>query len=221
MINPCMSEPLSLLGEPKHKVREKRAVSLVAVVSIAGLVGGLLTAGLDYRLSRLRLPGRYHLFSPGLFGVPLGVTLPISLIVGGLLRAFGTLWKTFSIVVLSSLAYLVSYWAAVGVELVSGKRQLMDQYPSYSPLSLFTGGFFGGFLVLYGVLLLIHPRQICASLMFKILLSSVVAGGLGIVGWSLGAEHSLFIVWQTGTAFLLGLILQSLQSRPVTRPAVQ
>ena len=217
-----MSGPLSLAerNDAKDKVKQRSAASLVVVISIGGLIAGLLTAALDYPLSRLRLPG-HGLFVLGLLGAPFGVALVISLAVGGLLRGLAVFWKTLPIIVLSSSAYLVSYWAAVGVELASGKRQLMDQYPSYSPLSMFTGGFLGGFLLFYGVLLLFHPRQICVSVMFRIILSSVLTGVLGIVGWNLGERHSLFVVWQTGTAFLLGLILRSLPSRSITRSTLK
>ena len=112
-----MPESLSLLDQPRPKIKKKSAASLLVVLPIAGLIAGLLTASLDFRFSPVKVPGLYGVFARGLYGVLLGVTLAIALAVGGVLRGFGALWKPLPIAVFSSCAYLVSYWAAIGVEL--------------------------------------------------------------------------------------------------------
>jgi nitrate reductase gamma subunit len=141
---------------------------------------------------------------------------------------------------LSTGAYFVSIMVAGTVEIALDGQHTMGQPPSTSPLSLFAGGSVGSFLVLGGVLLLVHRDGRPRALALKVLVSSAICGFLSVIGWALGpslgmylwsalhalgrtppdeafqnALHSdvshqlsLFVIWQTGTASLLGFILR-------------
>ena len=246
-----MSGSLSQLGNRTEAHREFGR-SPVVILTIAGLAGGLLTAMLKYPIEHLSTGS--HVFLRYSLGAPLGAMLGISLAWCGVLGGFKGLSQAILFVPLSGMAYFVSQCVAVGTELAvtSGKPMSMGDVPSYSLWSMFAGGFLGGFLVLYGVLLLVYPGQLCVLLMFKVLFSSILTGLLAIVAYSLGPYldvavwslvhelgltpptetfqnargdvshvYSLFVVWQTGTAFLLGLILRSLHSPSKTRSAIQ
>jgi len=85
------------------------------------------------------------------------------------------------------------------------------------PMPVFFGaGFMGAFPVLAGGMFLFGPRSMSWASLGKVLLWSIGGGFLGVVGG--GADgiltHGtynkmwlLFIIWQTGAAFLLGLLL--------------
>jgi hypothetical protein len=233
-----MSGQLSLLGKPTLTVERDDGTKLVLLLSITGLIAGLLTAGFDYHVGRLF---RGH---PALglciLGAPFGVSLAVSLVACGVLRGFSGIWKAISPPALSAGAYFVSSMVAFNVEIALDGYHPMGQPPSEAPLSLFAGGFVGGFLVLGSILLLVHGNGRPRGLALKVLVSSVICGILGIVGRKLGPylgiylwsvfhdlcltpptetfqnalgepsrQYSLYVVWQTGVATMLGFILQS------------
>jgi MFS family permease len=239
-----MESPLSLLGERTESVERKGGPGLVALLSVAGLVAGLLTAALLYPAGRLST--MHTRLAWYILGGPFGAALALSLAACRVFRGLAGFWKAVLLVALSIGAYFVSFWVTAGVELLRYRKASMGVAVSYSYFSLFAGGLVGGLLVLGGVFLLIHPKQRFRSLAFKVFFSSVLCGVLAVVGWRLGpslgmyiwsALHdlgetpptetfqnalygersrqlSLYVVWQTGTAFLLGLILQSRSSKP-------
>ena len=215
----------------------------MALLPLAGLIAGLVTAGLDYPVGRLCV--KHPLFGWLILGGPFGAAVAVSLVTCRVLRGFSGFWKAILLVALSSGTYFVSLWLAAGVEfaVTYGKPLDMGQTPSNSPVSMFAGGFVGGLLVLGGAFLLAYPRSgfVTGTTTLKVLFASVLCGILGIVGWTLGPylgihvwsimhtlsltpstetfqnalhgdisrQYSLFVVWQTCTAFLLGLILQA------------
>jgi hypothetical protein len=229
-----MSGPVSLIGKPIPTIERNEGAKLVALLSVAGLIAGLISAVLVYPVG-----GPQYIF-----GVPLGITLALSLAARGLLRGLVGFCKGISLVALSSVAYVVAWWIAAGL---GPAFHGSNDYP----VSMFAGGFAGGFLVLGGAFLLVYPswewptienaREPSQTAAFKVLLSSVLCGILGIVGWDLGPYFgiyfwsvlhdlgltpptetfqnalydektcylSLFVVWQTGTAAALGFVLQS------------
>jgi hypothetical protein len=222
----------------------------MALLSLTGLIAGLVTAGLDYPVHRLC---REHpSFGWLILGGPFGAAVAVSLATCRVLRGISGFWRAILLVALSSGTYFVSLCLAVGVELAvtSGKQLSMGQ--TNSPVSMFAGGFAGGLLVLGGAFLLVYPRSGfgTGTTTLKVLFASVLCGILGIVGWTLGpylgihvwsmmhtlgltpstetfqnalhgdtsCQYSLFVVWQTCTAFLLGLILQArAQTQVLTR----
>jgi hypothetical protein len=106
--------------------------------------------------------------------------------------------------------------------------------------SLFAGGVVGGFIVLMAASILFGRSQDNPA-MLRVLAASLAAGLLGVAGWSAGRVlglpptpvkdfwrlngpgfFSLYTVWQTGTALLLGWLViceraaSALGSRPFT-----
>jgi hypothetical protein len=140
-----MSGQLSLLGKPTLTIERNEGAKLVAHLSIAGLIAGLITVSLVYPAGRLSI--RHPHSAQYIVGAALGITLAVSLAARGLLRGFGGFCKAISLVMLSTLAYFVAFWVAGGLELVffNSERPPLDY-----PLAMFAGGFAGGFLVLGG-----------------------------------------------------------------------
>src|SRR5262245_19310 len=236
-----MLTPPSLFIQQTNTTQERRGPRLIALLSLSGLISGLVTAGLDYPVSRSYV--EHPSFGWLILGGPFGAAVAVSLVACKVLRGFSAFWKAISLVALSSGTFLVSLWLAFIVELTYGKPLNANQYPSNSPLSMFAGGFVGGLLVLGGTFLLVYPRSgfRTGATTLKVLFASVLCGILGIVGWNLGPylgihvwsmmhslglrpatetfqnalygdvgrNYSLFLVWQTCTAFLLGLTLQA------------
>jgi hypothetical protein len=192
-----MSGPVSLLGKPIPTIERNEGAKLVALLSVAGLIAGLISAGLVYPVGGLYL--RHFRNAQYIFGVPLGLTLAFSLAARGLLRGLGGFCKGISLVALSSVAYVVAWWIAAGLGLAFHGS---DRPPFNYPVSMFAGGFAGGFLVLGGVFLLVYPswewptienaREPSQTAAFKVLLSSVLCGILGIVGWDLGPYFGIY-----------------------------
>ena len=168
----------------------------MALLSVAGLIAGLISAGLVYPVGGLYL--RHFRNAQYIFGVPLGITLALSLAARGLLRGLGGFCKGISLVALSSVAYFVAFWIAAGLGLAFHGS---SRPPFDFPVSMFAGGFAGGFLV-RGVFLLAYPsrewptienaREPSQTAAFKVLLSSVLCGILGIVGWDLGPHLGIY-----------------------------
>jgi hypothetical protein len=107
---------------------------------------------------------------------------------------------------------------------------LLDEFRTRtSPIgaeTFFVGGFTGAFIILLAALLLLSPRQKIASILRKGFLGAVVGGFLGVVGDAAGplvyrlrlllhpmglhggdSDISLAVLWQTGMALVLALIL--------------
>jgi hypothetical protein len=238
-----MRGSLSLPGESTESDEPKRGPGLVALLSIAGLIAGLLTAGLVYPVGRLSVT--HTRLAWYILGGPFGATLAISLLACGVLHRLRGFGKAISLAVLSIGAYFVSFWVAASIELML-HRGGFYRGPEVSSLALFAGGFVGSLLVFGSVFLLVYPERPSRSLAFKLFCSSVLCGILAVVGWTLGPsfgmyiwsalhalgrtpptetfqnalygdssrQFSLFVIWQTGTAFLLGLILQSRSMKP-------
>lgn len=244
-----MSEPLSLLVR-QGSLKLKRRSAFIAIVAVAGLVAGFFTACLDYPMARIHR--EHEIFARCALGAPLGLALAISLASCGVLRGFGGLCRAISFVPLSCVSYFAAFWVAVYTELLVNNSMPMSGAQSNSALSMFAGGFVGGFLILDGVPILVDPKEMSATRFFKVFGASLICGTLGIVGWMLGPylgihvwsvvhtlglrpdtetfqnaqfdvsrTFSLFVVWQTGTALLLGLILRSVQSRSISGTATQ
>jgi len=214
-------------------------------LALAGLIAGLATAGLDQPVALLCM--KHPSLSWLILGGPFGAMAGVSLFTYRVLRGFKGFLNAILLVALSSCTFFISHHLAVYVELALKKPFDMGQFPSNSPISMFTGGFVGGLLLLGGAFLLVYPRSgfVTGMTTVKGLFASVFCGILGIAGWALGPylgihvwslldtlsltpstetfqnmlrsdisrEYSLFVVWQTCTALLLGFILQTAQSQ--------
>jgi len=227
---------LRLSREPTPE-RSSRG-GLVVLTAFAGLVSGLITVGLVYPIGQLSI--RHHQLAMYLLGAPFGAVLAAYLASYKLLRGLGGSWRAIFLVTVSMGTYFVSFILAALVEFAVHAGRFHTQTGSISPISLFPGGFVGGFVILGTVTLLVYPTTNFASLRQRIFFAAILSGALGVIGWALGpyfgihlwsALHalgctppdetfqnallgdrsrwlSLFVVWQTGTAFLLGFILR-------------
>ena len=225
-----MPGTLSLFREPTPGKSSRGGI--VVPTAFAGLVSGLITVGLVYPIGQLSI--KYHQLAMYLLGAPFGAVLAAYLASYKLLRGLGGLWRAIFLVTVSMGTYFVSFILAGLVEFA-----VHASPGSVSPISLFAGGFVGGFVILGTVTLLVYPTTNFASLRQRIFFAAILSGALGVIGWALGpyfgihlwsALHalgytppdetfqntllgdrsrwlSLFVVWQTGTAFLLGFIL--------------
>jgi hypothetical protein len=132
-----MSGPVSLLGKPISTIERNEGAKLAALLSIAGLIAGLITVGLVYPVGRWSI--RHPHSAQYIFGAPLGITLAVSLAARGLVCGFGGFCKAISLVMLSTLAYFVAFWVAGRLELVF----LSSERPPFNyPLSMFRPGAF-------------------------------------------------------------------------------
>ena len=129
-----MSGSLNLLGESKGSVEPKRGPGLVALLSIAGLIAGLLTVGLVYPVGRLSV--RHTQLAWYILGGLFGTTLAISLVTCGVLHGLTGFGKAISLVALSIGAYFVSFWVAEDIELTLHRGGL-DRGSEISSLALF------------------------------------------------------------------------------------
>jgi hypothetical protein len=195
---------------------------------LAGLLSGLITAGLVYPAGRLGMsvPG-------GVFGVAMAITLSVCRVP---LRP----WRAILLAVAAAVAYYLSWCTAAIVELGFSGGNSMGQPFDVSPVTMFVGGAVGGFVVLVVILRLVGPKVAIRTLAEKAVIGSLVAGSLGVIGWSLGPSlgmaiwsvlhgmsltfptetfqnalegqtshgYSLFVVWQTGMALMLAVMLQ-------------
>ena len=203
----------------------------VALMTAAGLFSGLLTAG----LSQVYFG---YLSSPS-FGTIMACALAIS----GISRKF---WKAICLIALTTAAFWISYVLAAGIELhlPRGRWGAMGSYPTVSPISLFAGGMIGAFIVLSGTLVLVDRKAGLGRLAGRSLCWSLLAGSLAVAGWALGPslgpllvpqsapstyarkgapfedtpEHhyALYVLWQTGMAFALGMNLRGYRPKPAS-----
>jgi hypothetical protein len=227
-----MSGPVSLLGKPISTIERNAGAKLAALLSIAGLIAGLITVGLVYPVGRWSI--RHPHSAQYIFGAPLGITLAVSLAARGLVCGFGGFCKAISLVMLSTLAYFVAFWVAGGLELVF----LSSERPPFNyPLSMFRRGlscarrcisaglsegdirnrWVQGSLLFCAVR---HPRHrwLGSRTVFRHIFLAVLRD-LGLTPtdetfqnalYGDGSHYfSLYVIWQTGTAAALGFVLQS------------
>jgi len=147
----------------------------VVILSLAGLLSGLFVDGLSYPAGQLHRDVLF-LYGPGaVFGVTMAVALAICVTV--------RIWRVILLVLLpvaTAIAYCLSLNLAFYAELFVGS----GNQPSISPVAMFAGGLLGGFLVLGSILVSVGMEP--AEALAVALLSSPLAGALGVIGWILG-----------------------------------
>jgi hypothetical protein len=201
----------------------------VALMTAAGFFSGVLTGG----LSQVYFG---YLSSPS-FGTIIACALALS----GIARKF---WKAICLVALTTAAFWISYVLAAGIELHLPRQRwgAMGSYPTVSPISLAAGGMLGAFIVLSGTLVLINRKAGLGRIACRSLSWSLLGGSLAVAGWTLGPslgpllvpknapstyarkeapfedtpEHhyALYVAWQTGMAFALGMNLRGYRPEP-------
>jgi hypothetical protein len=232
-------DPNSLFSEVNQPSVERWAnFKFVALLSLTGLLSGLVTSALRYPSG---LHGGYAL--GGVFGAFMGIALALSEMSWGV-------WKAVLLPVPTAIAYYISIMVAGVVEIYfPWKIWSTGELTPPEPVALFAGGFVGGFLVLGVVSMLIqsipvHPRVGIETVVIKALAWSLMGGILGVIGWMLGPslgmiiwsgihgfgltaptetfqnalsetshQFSLFVVWQTGMALVLSIMLLPLKTK--------
>lgn len=183
-------------------------------------IEGLLSGSLTYLIFPL-VPsglGRSAFFVMGLvFGGVIAAHFRVFRGVRSALRLIG-------FVVACAIAHLVSvfatFWTPFRPQFLnfSGTRSgAVDSSP------FFTGGFLGAAIVCAAIFLFIAPSRNLKKFLLRVFCMSLACGLLGVFAWSLGQQldgvswlpHSggnmafllLYVIWQTGAAALLGLLL--------------
>jgi hypothetical protein len=194
---------------------QRRGFRFILLMSLCGLASGVVTANIAFGY---------------LTGGTFGVALASSLFLSGIVTK---IWKLISLVAITTAAFCISWLFAVFVEMsLPWKHLSMGTAPSSSPVSLFAGGVTGGFIILSGSLLVTNFQiMTLRTIRSKAFLWSIFSGVLAPIAWALGpslgtlvvpyrqpyaiAEFSnqcaLYVVWQTGVAFALGMILRNMR----------
>jgi len=200
----------------------------VVLMSVAGLVSGAVTAGLAH------IPGGVPLFV--LLGSPFGAAIACSLAISGIST---NIWKAICLIALTTVAFYTARMLTAWTEVHLWGTWSMGRSPTVSPYSLFVGGMTGGFIVLGAALFLVQPKIRLRSLSLKALLWSIFGGVLAPIGWAAGPflglsvvpdhplgptaaiatfentpshQYALYVVWQAGIAFALGVVLRPSQA---------
>ena len=193
------------------------------LLALAGLCSALVTMGLASSSTYLT----QYFLAPGL---SFGLLIPLYF---RLYARVGSAWRFLAFLSASIAAFQASMCTAFVMRLLL-PANLND--PVTVP-SLFAGGVVGGFIVLMAASILFGRSH--SPVMLRVLGASLAAGVLGVAGWSAGRVlglpptpvkdfwrlngpgfFSLYTVWQTGTALLLGwlVIFQQAASGPSPPP---
>ncbi len=166
---------------------------LIVLLTLGGLVSGLLTSALMY-------PNRQEAgLAPG---VVFGAFLAIPLVISGILDSgkLYSLLKALGLIVVSTAAYFLAYVTAFELQLnfpqivPRAERWDMGTYEPASPIALFVGGLVGGFLVFAGLMSLCRPEINKGTRARKILEGALLGGVLGVAGWALRSSVGV-AVW--------------------------
>jgi hypothetical protein len=179
---------------------------------VEGLVSGLVTSLL------LHLPYTFEFL-----GLAFGAVLAAHV---WIFRGIRSPFRLIGFIATCVVAYLLSV-SVPGVFLrISTSGTLESRV-------IFPAGVVGGAVVCVGVFFFLQPPKKVAKFLLKALCISAACGLLGVFGWSIGERlqgmplqpshmpsqlpnnltfYSLFIVWQTGAASLLGLLLSKEQT---------
>ncbi len=171
--------------------------STLTSFALAGLLSALLEGYPKFRFLGDR---GSLLFLGAIFGVALVVCLRIF---------FGvrSIWKTIAFVAACAVAYPSSFFAA----------ELSDDALGLTMGIFFVGGFAGAFIILAPALFLFCPEVKVRWVFIKAACWSLIGGLLGILGVIAGTFW-FTLLWQSGIAFVLGLVLSIQQRHNSTVP---
>jgi hypothetical protein len=174
----------------------KRDAALRLLTASGGLISALITICASFPLghyAELRSNRLLH-FSQAFFlpGVVFGAIVSVCFALRVYLR---DLWKAIALIVASSVAYFLSFWAAVGVSLHPFGLLPRDRIGEVTDLALVAGGLTGAFCLICTVSLLLNSRLTWQGRMLKALCWTPVGAVLGIVGWALGPSLGMTL-WQ-------------------------
>lgn len=211
-------------------MRMTRRVDDRWLLPIEGLASGFLTCLVPALPLPVRLGDAAFLF--------------VGLIFGGVIAAHIRLFRGVrsashltGFIATCTVAYTISVFATMW-------SPFRPQFLNFSGTSsaaidsspFFTGGFVGAAIMCAGIFFLLAPPRNSTKFLLKAFSMSVACGLLGVLGWSVGEElwnarwlpgfgsnlqyYALYIIWQTGAASLLGLLL-SPQQAPLAGAAAE
>jgi hypothetical protein len=189
-----------------------RRVDNRLILPFEGLLSGLLSC---------MFGARGMVFSGLIFGVVIATHVRLA-------REVQSVFRLIGLIATCAVAFPLSMAATKAI----GFRSQFLNFSGTSPWAidssvLFSGGVVGAAIVCTGILLFLGPQKNLTKFLLKALCISVTCGFLGVFGWSMGERlqgvswlprlppgdnlgfglYSLYIVWQTGAASLLGLLL--------------
>jgi hypothetical protein len=149
-------------------------------------------------------------------GVIFGLSLTGPLLLYGVLDKY---WKALGLILLTTIAYPCSVYAAIGLELgfpqfiPENEQWSMSRSDPSSP-ALFVGGLVGG-LIVFSTVAFFCRRRIAQTDVVPMALLGIPLGGIlallaRIIHSSLGVafQYALYVTWQTGMAAAIGIMLR-------------
>lgn len=201
------------------------------LLPIEGLFSGFLTCALA-SLPPSGFSRSTSLFLPGIiFGAVISAHI-------GVFRRSRSALNLLGFIATCAVAYAVSVLATVWgpihprfLDFSGTSSAAIDSSP------FFTGGFVGAAIVCAGLFFFAAPQSKLTKFVLKAFAISLACGLLGVLGWSVGEQsvlarwwpHSgnnlafftLWVIWQTGAASLLTVLLSSQQTLLATPAAAQ
>jgi hypothetical protein len=190
----------------------------ILLITLAGVVSAVLTivVGSLYYYDAPESDSVAYVYKGLLFGVCIAAYFMI-------FERLRSMWRIAAFIVACAAADLASLYAVIGMRtLTSADLQLDVGSPA-----LFAAGFAGAFIILAAGLFLFGRRGIHWRSLATTFLGAAGGGLLGILGWKIGwllspavlvssvQESTLFVLWQTGVALMLGLLLRYERSAAV------
>lgn len=164
----------------------------------------------------------YHFLLPGaLFGTTVALYFALA-------EDFRTPLRLLAFLCACSASYPLSMFSAFGYAIVihqlTGTPALINDL-GVPLIDIFIGGCVGACVVLFSGILLFGPSAMSRWVIGAIVLCTVGGGVLGILGGEIDRQLSpannntqagVFVVWQTGVALMLGLLLQWMRGLAAT-----
>ena len=176
---------------------ERRTQISALLISIAGLGSAIFSAAVNFTSGISMLSVGF------LFGAALAVYF-------ALYEGYREPVRLAAFIIACTAAFPISLLTSAGVFMVSGADFTMGSSPGIPLLFYWGGGWLGAFLVLEAGMLLFGPGNIGWASLRKAAMWSVGGGLLAVAARLAGAQEMslrLYLIWQPGTALLLGLLL--------------
>jgi hypothetical protein len=210
------------------------------MLAVTGLLSAVVTLTLASLIASLATRSQLGELLPGLFpGMILGLFIAAYFY---LFENDRSISKTLIVTASSIAAYYASILVAFAMLHAFPLKGSLNSHLEVPPPIFFFSGFVGAFLVLGVAVFLYGPKISSWPFRKWILLASFGGGLLGVIGWLsapvvgqpflflLSAIHlaqnhrgntvsdedhftSLYLVWQTGLTFMLGMLLRHARSR--------
>jgi hypothetical protein len=195
------------------------------LLPVEGLVSGILTCLIS--VLPFSIGNALFLFVGLVFGVVISVHF-------WFFRGVRSAFRLLTFTATCTVAYIVSFFATAW-------SPFHPQFLNFSGIDsraidsspFLTGGFLGAAIVCAGIYFFLAPSKNWQVFLLKAAFISVACGLLGVLGWAVGNQlliggwlsglgsslqyYALYVIWQTGAALLLGVLLPPLEA-PVAAP---